>query len=113
MKIAILGASSITDKILPTLKTLTMFEVVGLASTNSVRGSAFAKDHGIPFLGDYQAAWDNRNIDAVYITTTNLEHETCIEKSLLSGKHVLCEKPLVLNSISARRLFDIWADFLF
>ena len=107
MKIAILGASSIAAKILPTLKTLPMFEIAGVASTDRDRGSVFANDHGTLFLGDYQAVYQNRNINAVYVTTANQEHESCIENALLSGKHVLCEKPLVLTSAAARRLFEL------
>ncbi|MBS1960086.1 MAG: Gfo/Idh/MocA family oxidoreductase [Bdellovibrionales bacterium] len=107
MKIAILGASAISAKLLPTLKTLPMFEWAGIASTNDTRGFAFSSEHKIPYLGNYQAVYDNKEIEAVYITTSNLEHESSIENALRSGKHVLCEKPLVLSAAAARKLFDV------
>ena len=107
MKIAILGASAIAAKLLPSLKTLSMFEWVGVASSNVERGLAFSNDHKIPYLGNYQSVYDNKDIEAVYITAANLKHESCIENALRSGKHVLCEKPLVLNAAAARKLFDL------
>ena len=107
MKIAILGASSIAAKILPSLKTLPLFEWVGVASTNDERGLAFANAHHIPYLGHYEAIYNHNDIEAVYISTANSEHESCIENSLRSGKHVLCEKPLVLNAPAAQKLFGL------
>jgi predicted dehydrogenase len=107
MKIAILGASTIAAKLLPSLRTLSQFEWMGVASTNDERGLAFSSEHKIPYLGNYQSVYENKEIEAVYITTSNLEHESCIENALRSGKHVLCEKPLVLNAATARKLFEL------
>lgn len=39
----------------------------------------------------------DKNIDAVYIGTPNNTHYAFIKQSLQAGKHVLCEKPMVIN----------------
>jgi predicted dehydrogenase len=49
-------------------------------------------------------------IDAVYIAAPAVFHEEYIEKSLLCGKHVLCEKPLGFNSGRLTYLFELAKD---
>ncbi|MBD5356739.1 MAG: Gfo/Idh/MocA family oxidoreductase [Bacteroides sp.] len=48
-----------------------------------------------------------RLVDAVYIAAPHLSHYALIKESLLNGKHVLCETPMVLRESEARELFSI------
>lgn len=45
--------------------------------------------------------------DAVYIASPHETHCDYIRRALKAGKHVLCEKPMVLKGTEARELFDI------
>ena len=47
------------------------------------------------------------DVDAVYIATPHLSHYQYIKKSILAGKHVLCETPMVLKCEEARELFAL------
>jgi predicted dehydrogenase len=47
------------------------------------------------------------NVDAVYIATPHGTHYDYARRALIVGKHVLCEKPMVLSELEARELFDI------
>lgn len=46
-------------------------------------------------------------VDAVYIATPHLSHYLYIKESILAGKHILCETPMVLNGEEAKELFAL------
>lgn len=46
-------------------------------------------------------------IDAVYIATPHDTHYKYAKEALLNGKHVLCEKPMVLREEQAKELFNL------
>lgn len=46
-------------------------------------------------------------VDAVYIATPHLSHYQYIKESILAGKHVLCETPMVLKGEEAKELFGL------
>jgi len=48
----------------------------------------------------------DERVDAVYISLSNSQHIEWVTKSLEAGKHVLCEKPLGLNTIETAVMFD-------
>lgn len=46
-------------------------------------------------------------VDAVYIATPHLSHYQYIKESILAGKHVLCETPMVMIGEEAKELFAL------
>jgi predicted dehydrogenase len=60
---------------------------------------------GIPkAYGSYEELLDDKEIDAIYNPLPNHLHVSWSIKCLQSGKHVLCEKPIGLNSQEAADL---------
>ncbi|TAE18429.1 MAG: gfo/Idh/MocA family oxidoreductase [Bacteroidetes bacterium] len=52
-------------------------------------------------------AFKNHNIDAVVIATPVFTHYALAKEALLSGKHVLVEKPMTASSAEAKELIDL------
>jgi len=58
---------------------------------------------------DYREILGNSAIQAVVIATPTKHHYSIVKESLLSGKDVLCEKPICDNSAEAAELIDLSA----
>src|ERR1044071_3509204 len=50
------------------------------------------------------------DVDVVHICTPNHLHVPLAEAALAAGKHVVCEKPIALDSFGAQQLTDAAAD---
>jgi len=61
---------------------------------------------GIMGTTDLQTLIHNSSVDLVDICVPTPSHEALAVAALAAGKHVLCEKPLALNSTSAGRIAD-------
>lgn len=57
----------------------------------------------------YRALIEDPNVDAVYISLTNVQHKEWVVAALEAGKHVLCEKPLALNADEVRTMQTVAA----
>ena len=82
--------------------------VVAVASRDTARAEAYAREHGIErAYGSYEALLEDRGVDAVYISLPNSMHVEWTLRALQAGKHVLCEKPFSRRSDEVERAFDL------
>jgi 1,5-anhydro-D-fructose reductase (1,5-anhydro-D-mannitol-forming) len=80
-------------------------EVVAVVSSNVERATAYAAELGIPTVhASVDELLADPRIDVVYISTTNEWHQPRALAAAAAGKHVLCEKPLVLSLPGAREM---------
>ena len=62
------------------------------------------------FFKNYDELINSSKIDAIYISTLNNTHKELVIKSIRSNKKILCEKPLGLNSIEVKEIYDLLKD---
>jgi len=87
------------NKVLPAMKQAELVELYAIASRNLEKAEAAAKQLGMPkAYGSYEELLADDSIQAVYIPLPNNMHVEWIRKSIEAGKHVLCEKPLVMKA---------------
>ena len=101
----ILGTARINRRLVPAFQASRRCELAAVASRTLARAAAHAAQYGIPrAIEGYQSLLDDPSIDAVYIPLPNTEHLPWTLKAIAAGKHVLCEKPLVLDPHDVERI---------
>lgn len=107
MRIGIIGTGRIAARFADTA--LTGIESTYISCVYNPREESavrFIQQHNIQAC---TADWDEfvDNIDAAYVASPHETHYEYSRKLLLSGKHVLCEKPAALKKAQVRELIDI------
>ena len=76
----------------------------GVAGRTREKAQALAERCGAEKLYESpQQAFEDPNVDIVYLATPHNTHAELIEQALAAGKHVLCEKAITLNSKELER----------
>ncbi len=106
----ILGTSPISSTMAKHLSAATHARLVAVASRDKAKAEAFANAHDIPHYYDsYDALLSAEDIDAVYIGLPNHLHYDWIVHAAHAGKHMICEKPLILNRREAQVIREVLA----
>lgn len=104
--IGLIGAGRIAPRFVSESHFVGGVEISCIYDVDTSRAREFAAEHGIEHVADsFETMLDG--VNAVYIATPHLTHYDLIKKSLLAGKHVLCETPMVLNGDEARELYAL------
>ncbi|MDT0602721.1 Gfo/Idh/MocA family protein [Thalassotalea castellviae] len=99
VKFAVIGTSKITKMFIEAAKQDQRFELHAVYSRGKETAQAFAKDHNAAHVfTDLSALGQCQEIDAVYIASPNSYHAQQAIQMMNAGKHVLCEKPIAVNS---------------
>ncbi len=112
LRIGIIGASRVAEyALINAAKHNSNVSVVAVASRSLEKANEYARKHHIlSAYGSYEELLQDRNVDAVYVSLPNSHHAQWSEKALISGKHVLCEKPLTSNFREAEHLQQVAAE---
>ncbi|WP_020559125.1 Gfo/Idh/MocA family protein [Thiofilum flexile] len=96
-------------KVIPALQKSQSAQVYGIASRDAEKAARVAQELQIPHsYASYEALLADPAIHVVYIPLPNDQHIEWTQKALQAGKHVLCEKPLGLNSEEVLALQDFY-----
>lgn len=109
IKWGVLSTAKIGVKnVIPSMQKGEFSEIAAIASRNIDNAEAAAKELGIPiFYGSYEELLSDPEIEAIYNPLPNHLHIPWTIKALEAGKHVLCEKPIGLNTEEAEDLLAV------
>lgn len=95
------------EKVIPAINASQFGEVKAIASRDLSRARRVAGELGVPkSYGAYKDLLSDRDIDAVYIPLPNHLHVPWAVRALQAGKHVLCEKPIALDTAECEKLIE-------
>lgn len=96
-----------TEQVIPAIQQAGNCTVKGIASRTKEKAQQAADKLAIAdAYGSYQDLLEDPSIDAIYNPLPNHLHVSETIKALEAGKHVLCEKPIALDSDGAQELID-------
>ena len=91
--------------VIPAIQQSTNGELVAIASRDPRRARDYAASLGVSrSYGSYEALLSSKDIDAVYIPLPNSLHRKWVIKAAEAKKHVLCEKPLAMNTVECAEM---------
>ena len=103
-RVGIIGTGRIAERFIPEAKLVSGISTQGVYNPHTKSAERFAEKWEINFYKNleefYQAS------DVVYIASPHETHYQYIKTSLEHQKHVLCEKPMVLQKKQAEELFE-------
>lgn len=109
-RIGIIGCGGIANgKHMPALKKQPNAEMVAFCDIIEERAVKAKADYGTPdakVYTDYKKLLEDKTIDIVHVLTPNRMHSTITCDALEAGKHVMCEKPMAINSAEALKMVE-------
>ena len=104
-RLGIIGSGRIAHRFVPETNVVTGVEATAVLNPDAKEADSFASQHNLQAYTDFDSFIDN--VDTVYIASPHLTHYDYAKRSLLAGKHVLCEIPFVLSKAEAAELYRI------
>lgn len=108
--VALVGLGNYATRQLgPALQQCDHCELKGLVTGSPEKIPTWKKEYGIEDKNIYNyknfdSIKDNEAIDIVYIVLPNFMHAEYTIRALEAGKHVICEKPMAMNSAECRAM---------
>ena len=110
IRIGIIGCGGIANgKHMPGLRSIENVEMVAFCDIIEEKAQQAAKDYGTEdakVYTDYKKLLEDKTIDVVHVCTPNRSHSFITVDALEAGKHVMCEKPMAINSEEAKKMLD-------
>ncbi len=105
----VMGVAAIAlGRTIPALLAAPSAILLGLASRDGLKAQTQAQALGVQrHYASYEDLLTDPDIDAVYIPLPNRMHFEWAVRAMEQGKHVLCEKPLCMNSHEVRQLIEV------
>lgn len=110
IRFGIIGTGRISDWVLKGAAQDQRVQVTAVCSRTVEAAEAFVRRNplaaGAKIYTSVDELAEDPQVDAIYIGTPNQTHCDYTLTALKAGKHVLCEKPLAINSEEGRRMVE-------
>ena len=110
VKIGIIGCGGIANgKHMPSLKAIDNVEMVAFCDIIEDRAIKAANEFGVEdakVYVDYKELLKDESIEIVHVCTPNRSHSFISVDAMRAGKHVMCEKPMAINSEEALKMLE-------
>lgn len=107
MRIGILGAGKVAQKMMKTVNAMVGIDCVAVASRDLTRATHFAEAFGVErAYGSYLELVEDRDVDVIYIATPHSHHYEHMQLCIQYKKHILCEKAFTVNATQAKSVLE-------
>jgi len=106
VKWGVIGTGTISTAFCDSIRYSKEGKLAAVASRSSKNLKHFSDKYSVDTYDSYDALLNDSSIDAIYIGTPHNSHFDLSLKTLRSGKHLLCEKPMTMNSTEAMILLN-------
>ena len=110
IRVGIIGCGGIANgKHMPNIKKVPGVEMVAFCDIVIEKAEKAKAQYGTPdakVYEDYKKLLEDKSIDVVHVCTPNRAHSFITVDALDAGKHVMCEKPMAINSAEALKMLE-------
>ncbi len=111
IRIGVIGASFAKAAYLPAVRHTEGAEIVAIASARAESAQAAADAYDVPHAyGDWRTMLQEHDLDLVCIATPTDTHADMALAAIERGAHVLCEKPMAIDTGEAKRMWRAAED---
>ena len=112
IRVGVLGAGNYASLVLlPIIKRVGLVELVGIASASGVSAQQAAQKYRFRYAASQpDLLYQDESINTIVILTRHHHHASQVIQGIKAGKHVFCEKPLVLNQNELIQVVDALRD---
>ena len=106
VRMGVVGAGRIAKRFVSEASFVSGVDLIGVYDVSDERSNELQSINNlIEVCEDFGSLL--KRVDAIYIATPHLSHYEYVKQSILAGKHVLCETPLVLSGDEAQELYEL------
>jgi len=111
LRVAIMGLGGYGTRVADAMQACKNAKLVGVISGTPSKIKAWQAKYGIPEKNcynyeNYHQIKNNPDIDVVYVITPNALHRDHVIGAAKAGKHVICEKPMAINTKEGQEMVD-------
>lgn len=106
IKVGVIGAGGIGRFHILGFQKIKDVEIVGVVDIEVKKRKATKDEFNLPTFESTQKLYEETKPDVVVIGTPNITHKPLTIEAFIAGCHVLCEKPMAMNTREATQMLD-------